>query len=386
MSRGVRLRRAPSDVAEVLLACVRDPEDPHSPERIAGLVERARLGTFLGLADRHRVLGSVARPLRLAPGVPGEDVAAVEGRLARQAARHLRVLEELRAVADVLDGFRWFVAKGPVLAETVYPAPELRAYGDLDLFVEPARFAEALTALEGAGARIEDQNWTLLRRDRRGQVHVRLPLGTLADVHWHVINRGAVRDLFRLPMGELFERAGVADLAGVRVPVLEPTDGLLHLALHAALSGCNRLVWLQDVAMTLRHGDVDGVEVVRRARAWGIGPSVAIVLDRTAAALGVRIDPEVLCGLDGSRTRRAISRTLARAWPPERSIGQDPGALWTELVRDSWGATLVATWRRALRAAGGPPGPGGHASLQPAGGPGERRAFLASVAAESADR
>lgn len=383
MTRGVQLRRAPAEIAEVLLACVRDPGDPRLPDRIASLARRGRLGALLGLAERHRVLGSVAAPLRIAPAVPAEDRAGVEARLARQAARHLRVLEELRGVADVLRGFRWFVTKGPVLAETVYPAPELRAYGDLDLFVEAARFGDAVAALEEAGARVEDRNWALLRRDRRGQVHVRLPLGTLADVHWHAINRGAVRDQFRLPVGELFDRARIAHLAGVAVPIPEPTDGLLHLALHAALSGCNRLVWLQDVAMTLRHGGVDPEALARRARAWGVGPSVAIALDRTASALDVPLGADLLRDLYGSRARRGWSRALARAWPPERSIGQDPAALWAQLVRDSWPRTIAAGWRRALRAAGGSPTGGeGHASLQPAGDVADRRAFFEGVAAQ----
>lgn len=382
MSPRLQIRRADRAVGDLLLACVRDPQDPDLPERLTELVERGHLGVFLGLAERHRVLGSVASAVRAARGIPSEDRDGLEARLARAAARHLRVLEELRGVAAALEGFRWFVAKGPALAETVYPGPELRPYGDLDLFVEAGRFEEAISVLIGAGASIEDRNWSLLRADRRGQLHIRLPLGTLADVHWHLLNRGAVRDLFRVRMADLFERATTVDLAGVRVPTLEPADALLHLAIHASLSGCNRLIWLQDITALLRSDRVDLAEAVRRALAWRAGPSLAIALDRAARALGMGIAPEVLDALYGSKTLRALSRGLARVWPTERSTGQDPAALWAQLVRGTRRATLLAAVRRLERAATvRPAGAEGHASLLPVGDRRDRAAFFAAVVA-----
>jgi hypothetical protein len=382
MSRTI-LRRAAPEVARCLAACVRDPADPSLPGAIQALVERGELGALLGLANRHRVLGALAAPLRRAPGVPREELAAVEARLARQGARHLRVLADLRGAAGALEGIPWFAAKGPVLAETVYPSPELRAYGDLDLVVPAGAFERAVRALEAMGAVIEDRNWALLRRDRRGQLHVRLPLGTLADVHWHLVNRGAVRDQFRVGMEELFARVGWADLAGLRIPVLEPTDALLHLALHASLSGCNRLVWLQDIAAMLRRGGVSLEDLVRRARAWRVSAQVAIALDHAARVLGAPVPPETLRDLYGSRARAAVSRRLGALWPPERSIGQDPAALWAQLVRETWPATALAISRRARRATQGSEGPvDGHAALRAAGGPEDRDAFFAAVGRE----
>jgi hypothetical protein len=379
MTRTV-LRRADAGIARCLAACVRDPTDPSLPERIRTLAERGRLGTLLGLADHHRVLGSLAGPLRRTPGVPPEELAAVEARLARQAARHLRVLADLAGAAGALEGIPWFAAKGPVLAETVYPSPELRAYGDLDLVVHAGAFERAVRALEASGAVVEDRNWALLRRDRRGQLHVRLPLGTLADVHWHLVNRGAVRDQFRVGMDELFARTGWTDLAGLRIPVLEPTDALLHLALHASLSGCNRLVWLQDIAAMMHRGGVNLGDLVRRARAWRVGAQVAIVLDHAVRVLGAPVPPQVLRDLYGSRARTAVSRRLGGLWPPERSIGQDPAALWAQLSRETWRATALAIWRRAARAARASDTPvDGHAALHAAGGPEDRDAFFASV-------
>ncbi len=380
MSGAPRLRRADAEVARTLVACVRDPEDPGVAAAVGELAGRGRLHELLGLAERHRVLGSLARPLQRAAGVPEEDRRAVEARVARAAARNLRVLEDLRCVAAALEGLPWLVTKGPALAETVYPAPELRPYGDLDLVVEPGAFRDAVAALEGAGATVEDRNWRLLAREGRGQLHLRLPHGTLADLHWHLVNRASVRRAFRIPMAALFARARRADVAGVRAPVLEPTDALLHVALHAALSGGNRLLWLQDVAMLLDRGGVDLEALVRRARRWRVGTPVAIVLERAARSLGAPIEPNLLRALERSPVRRSASATLDRIWPTERSVGGDPAGLWAQLARDTWSETLLAVWLRARRALAPSPGPEGHAGLVPSGGEHERERFFALAA------
>ncbi len=386
MSGALRLRRADAEVARTLVACVRDPDDAGAPGSIEEVARRGRLPELLGLAERHRVLGSLARSLLRAAGVPDEDRSAVEARIARAAARNLRVLEDLRGVAAALEGLPWLVTKGPVLAETVYPAPELRPYGDLDLVVEPRAFGDAVAALEAAGASVEDRNWALLAREGRGQLHLRLPHGTLADLHWHLVNRASVRGAFRIPMTALFERGRWADVAGIRSPVLEPTDALLHVALHAALSGGNRLLWLQDVAMLLGRGGVDLDALVRRARRWRVGTPVAIVLGRARRTLGAPIEPELLGALERSRARRALSRGLGRGWPTERSLGQDPAALWAQLARDTWGGTLLAAWQRARRALAPSPGPEGHAGLIPSGDDRDRETFFALPASHADPR
>jgi hypothetical protein len=376
---GLLLERADASAASTLLRCVREPHDPRLPDHVGRLVAAGKLSTFLGLADFHRVLGSVAPAVHGASGVPDDDLVTLDGLLAQQLARHLRTLEDLRRASDALDGIPWFLIKGPAVAETAYPNPELRAYGDLDLVVPAARFEEAIDALEAGGSTIEDQNWELLRKELRSQLHLRLPSGTLGDVHWHLVNRGAVRSAFRIPMDELFTRATRATIAGLETPVLEPTDALLHLALHASLSGANKLIWLQDVTMVLRAENPDLDEVVRRARRWGIGAPVAATLER-AVALGAPVDARVIGALYRSRSIGAISAALARRWPPERSIGQDPAALWAQLVRESWPATMSATVRRVQRAfteRHSPPG--GHASLRSAGSPRDRAAFFAAA-------
>ena len=136
--------------------------------------------------------------------------------------------------------------KGPVLAEHCYPAAELRTYEDLDLLVRPRDFEVTIDALEHAGFDLVDRNWALIRDERRAQLHLRLPMGTIADVHWHLLNRGSVRRAFAVPTDELFARSRTLDVAGTTVSTLGRVDTLLHLCLHATLSGGDRLIWSKD--------------------------------------------------------------------------------------------------------------------------------------------
>ena len=137
--------------------------------------------------------------------------------------------------------------KGPAIAERLYPSPDLRVYDDLDIVVAPADFSRAIDAFEASGLELLDRNWDLIRREGRGQLHLRLPLGTLADIHWHLLNREVVRNAFDVLVEPLFERARQIDLLGSPTRTLDPVDTLLHLGIHAALSGADRLLWLKDL-------------------------------------------------------------------------------------------------------------------------------------------
>ncbi len=71
--------------------------------------------------------------------------------------------------------------------------------------------------------------------------------GTSVAVHWHLRQPSSVRSTFRIEMDELFERSRRVSLDGPEVLTLDPTDTLLHLALHAGLSGAAKLSWLKDI-------------------------------------------------------------------------------------------------------------------------------------------
>ena len=118
----------------------------------------------------------------------------------------------------------FMVVKGPVLAEVIYPRNDMRSYGDLDLVIHRRVFGDAVTALLESGCDMLDRNWRVIRREMRGQVHMAARFGTCADVHWHLVNRGAVRGSFAIDMDELFARA---DIVSIHTVLSKRTRGLI---------------------------------------------------------------------------------------------------------------------------------------------------------------
>ena len=100
---------------------------------------------------------------------------------------HLAAL--LRACGDArLD---LLVLKGAALAETVYPRPSLRRFGDLDVLVRRADAARARTLLEALGYIVDPMQWDDLVRGRDCQVNFfnHTERGSVAvEMHTELIN------------------------------------------------------------------------------------------------------------------------------------------------------------------------------------------------------
>ena len=341
----------PAAFGRALVACVTD----RSPDDRAAALEAFQgedLARLAFHALHHRVVPYLYLGLRSSGlDVESEALASLQRTYAVRAGEHLRALTDLEAFRAALDptGVPFLVVKGPTLAERLYPSPDLRAYDDLDLLVPPASFEAVIDALESAGFTLLDRNWELIRQERRGQLHLRLTNGTLADVHWHLLNREIVRDSFRLPIEDLFDRAREVDIAGRLTRTLDPADTLLHLCLHASLSGGDRLLWLKDIERAVVVDAPSWDDVVERARAWHAGPSVAIVLARTRRTLGTPVPDEVLGALTG-RWHLWLGAAIDRTWPVETSTGRvTPAVLWAQVARAGWGASLRTLVGRAER-------------------------------------
>jgi hypothetical protein len=244
----------------------------------------------------------------------------------------------------------FLVIKGPAIAERLYPSPDLRPYDDIDLLVASASFERTIVALETAGFSLQDRNWDLIRQERRGQLHLRLDLGTLADVHWHLLNRETVREAFDVPTDDLFARSRPIELLGANVWTLDATDTLLHLCVHASLSGGDRLIWMKDIERAIAVDGVEWRELVERAERWRAGPTVAIALARARRVAGAAVPAAVLERLHRGRARAAIGTAVDRRWPVEASLGTvTPATLWAQIARASWTDTCRAAVTRAER-------------------------------------
>lgn len=337
--------------SKILAACVAPDGTPPLLE-LATLAETEGLSGFVSSAKAHGVTGLLFKTVRqsdllyeqLGPWLRHEQM--------QLAAHHLRVLADLRFLAQKMDaaGIPWICFKGPVLAKLVYESSDVRDYSDLDIAVRPSDFLKAVRSLELDGCYVLDRNPKVVLEERRGQLHVRLPLGTVADVHWHLINRQQVRSGFVIDMDTVFERRRSLKLAGLAVDTLDHVDTLVHLCTHAGLAGGHFLRQLVDIALVLKVEAPPWDAVVDRANNWRVGPLVEAVLGRVSRLLGIEVPAVVRRELEPLKWRRPVVQILDRLWPPENApLRESPSTLWVSSLRPGATESFRAFRYRLLR-------------------------------------
>jgi hypothetical protein len=310
-------------IGRILATATAEHDWARSPEGLAELLkECGDLRELAFAAAYHGVAGCVHLSVRGSALVPADVLADLESWYRSGVSAHLRATADLTHVARTLDGcgVPWLVVKGPVLAGAVYSRPDLRSYKDLDLVVPSQAFPAVVHALEESGFPVLDRNWRLVREQLRGQLHLRLRLGTHADLHWHLVNQH--RHRFTVPMEGLLRRRRRVRVGALDLWTLDPVDTLLHVAFHASLSGGDRLVWAKDIEQAVLQGPVDWDAVVRRALQWRAALPVGAMLLRSASVLGAPVPGGVVRALVPSRIRRTLQRTIDRVQPPGALLGE----------------------------------------------------------------
>ncbi|CCH85919.1 protein of unknown function [Modestobacter italicus] len=294
----------------------------------------------------HRGWGLLARSGPAVTGLPASVLDEAVERRRSMVRRRLSLDADLRALAGSLDaaGVAWVCMKGPVLAEVYERAGvgDVRFFSDLDLLVHPARFADALRACGAAGSGLLTRNFALLRAAVPGELALQARHGSVVDLHWSLVNRQSRRAATRIDTGELIDRAHRAVVAGSPVPVLQPEDALVHVCLHAAMSGGTRLSWLLDVTLTIADRTVDWRAVSARAVAWGVGPAVGLVLQRSRALLGATVPGHVVEGLVPQPWRLAQAVSVGRVVAARSDVRGAPARLALGAVRHRSSAAAAA--------------------------------------------
>lgn len=398
MLRTVRSRRGGRLVAGALAECLVPGSHPGA---LARVLARGAGEELLAAARWHRVGGLVSARLCDDGAVPPALAARAWAMAEHDGRARRKVDEELHLVADALagSGMPWLVVKGPVIAHLCYPDPSLRSYRDLDVVVPRSAFAEALDALSSAGYELIDRNWDLMAREAIGQVHLVRPGGVGLDLHWHLVSNRRLRRSFAVDMDEVFAAARPLVIGSVECHTLAWEHQLVHLCLHAALEGADRLVWLRDVAGAVAVAPTEGWErLVEVAERWRAHLATGTVLDRARRHLGADVPGWVIDALARPRAWRAVIGAVNATWPPFRAGEMGSAAsLLARATRASARATLaemvIGTGRRAWRMVttgqrrrldtrNDPESP--RSLLHDAGGPEGRAAYLAMVAAGDA--
>jgi hypothetical protein len=373
---GSREQRAAG--AELLRQCVL-PDDAERAEVLSRLLERTTPGIVVALAEYHGVAGLAYDRLRQLEAPPAELMGPLRERYVGGVQSHLRVIWELTRLAPILDGTgaRWAVIKGPAVVERLYPAPGLRPYFDLDLLVDPAAFGDVLEALQASGSRLLDRNWLMLRRELWGEVHLLLPGGTPLDLHWDLINMN--RGRMAIDAQGVLDRTVRVDLGGVTVPTLDAADTVVHLAVHAALSGGDKLLWLKDVERAAAILDPPWSSVTERAHEWNVAAPAGLILGRARTTLDAAIPAEVPGQLLGSRATRLVG-LVERISPWEQSVGRLTAASHVVSRTISQGPIGATSWliRRAIHSLD-PREPEASSAATPRGDLRDREAFVDAV-------
>jgi hypothetical protein len=261
----------------------------------------------LALAERHRVV-----PL-LAEGLGEGCPPSVRRRRLALAQQTVRLEAELGQIAVALagEGIGFLALKGPAMARQAYPAPEWRAYDDLDLWVESADHERAEEALRRIGyvrepamaprlaalarrAGIE----CALRHPQRGRL-VELAHGAPALGLSGWMARDAVRESVEISVGG----------AGVRCP--SPPHALLLACLHGAHHRWDRLGWVMDVAgLWMRMDQRQREDAVATARRWRVATALGLGLKLAASHAGLDVSEPEAWGADGRRVE-ALAREVA---------------------------------------------------------------------------
>lgn len=281
------------------------------------------------------------------------DLGSVEGAALATLARRRRA-SALRISVSAGEVSEWLrrahvrhaVLKGPAVAVAYDDAD--REFVDLDVLVAPAQMRDAIIVLEGHGARrLEEVRWP--RPDGIGELTLGLPSGVALDLHADLVHHADVRRDFCLPVESLLDRATTARIVDREVPVLDPEDTLIHVALHAVISGGDRLVWLADLDALVRLDQLSWPELLRRAHEARTALVVAIMLDRAAMVLGTPVPLDVLRALRRRGASWALLLRLFERWrPTAESYGRSfHGQVLVRATRDST-ARSVSTLARLV--------------------------------------
>lgn len=332
-------------VGRALVACVRE-HDWHSPPSGMALPPgKAAADQLVEAARYHRVVGCVYHSVAKVDGFDRDAKRRLFALYHQARNAHLRVLALLQRVGDLLEkaDVPFVVLKGPALAWRAYSRPDLRLYSDLDLLVAPSLFPGALAALEEGGLVVLDRNWPLIRRDVAGEVKLGAPDGTPVDLHWDLFFSDDLRRTFPIPVAGLIARGRPLQReSGDEMVTLDAADTIVHVAVHAALGGGDRLVWLKDIDGCVRFDPPDWDAVIRRSHRWSVHLLVCLMLARARATLGTEVPDDVLRALAPAAPWRGLLHVVDRLSPPERST--DAGTPATLLAR-STRATASASIR-----------------------------------------
>ena len=254
---------------------------PERENQIAGVnLAAINWEEFFRMADHHGVLALTGKNLlSYARALPEQVTRSLHAAYQSNAARNLWFAGELVRITEHFERRKIEAVpyKGPILAESVYGDLTLRSFNDLDFLLRAADFASAKQALAELGYQPSKQ----LRPDIQP---LWLKFGYecsfdsaagkyLVEMQWSLLPHFYAVDL---DTEWLLARAVGASIGGRKTKTLYPEDLLLVLCLHAAKHLWMRLMWIADIAETMRTQTINYQVLISRAHELGVVRILAV--------------------------------------------------------------------------------------------------------------
>ncbi len=227
-----------------------------------------------------------------------------------------KILDGL-AAANLTD--QALLMKGSALAYTVYPLPACRPRGDIDIWMPPAHFAEAVAVLAKLGYAPRNKEtrppaFVALVGGEQQMVHPQPGTG-LVEVQQPAIRGEWIRLTAAIDHAGVYGRRVWVDIAGRQARVMADEDLLLHLCVHMAINHQFSMPWLRgllDIHLLVQR-PLDWAAIVERAKAWRIATLTWTVLDLAAQLMGAPAPDSVLAQLAPTRLRQSLIGRLGLA-------------------------------------------------------------------------
>jgi hypothetical protein len=300
-----------------------DADPPRMAERILTAAHEGGVAVLVFHKLRATAVWD-ALPDRLRDGLTRSGKGAVAWELATS--------EDVRRGLDALAaaGIDALLLKGAGLAHLIYPSPEHRPLGDIDLLLSDRTTADRATAvLEGLGYQ------RCLGVEGRFISHQRTcaksgPKGTANafDIHWKISNSNFFSR--KLSFQELWADRLPVPAMGTRVFTLGLPHAMLlalfHRAWHLGEGDPERLIWLLDIDLMGRRIDAgEWQRFAELATGKGLGALCLDGLQAAQAAFGTPLPGPATSALERSVGR--WDRQLALKRPGIRRALVDIGAL-----------------------------------------------------------
>ncbi|MEA3032130.1 MAG: hypothetical protein QOH86_146 [Sphingomonadales bacterium] len=301
----------PPEFRLVAACCRWPPSEARDSAVRAAAAEPIDWDLFPRVVARHRVEGLVHDALSAAGiAVPAGVAAALAAAAAGIARQNLAFAAAARKLAVALEarGLTFRLVKGVALNRLAYGTLAVKRASDVDVVLDPADYAGAVTMLLDEGARClspgpeadfdEIMAWT-----RRNKHSIWRRDGVVVELHSSLVDNARM-----LPGVSARSPAQWVELApGMAVPTLARDELFAYLCVHGATHAWSRLKWLADVAALVGREAPEEVErLYRRAAALGAGRSAAAALLLAHDLLGLPLAPGFEAELRASRAVRFL--------------------------------------------------------------------------------